>query len=172
MNITIRPATVTDVETIIAIGLVAVELAHRKSCSATDMAEYLNIHYNEAEITNELSNPDNCYHIIYYGTKAAGFSKIVYNIAHPNIAVPNVTKLDRIYILEEYWGMQLGYALLQHNINLARGNNQAGIWLFTWTGNERAVAFYLKNGFTIIGTHSFRVSATHSNPNHHMYLKW
>lgn len=170
MATTIRPADINDVTTLIKIGMVAVELAHRKSCAAADLAEYLNAHYSHEAITNELTDPNNHYHIICYNGQPAGFSKIIYNTAHANIKERNVTKLDRIYLLEPYFGKGLGYALLQHNINLARLQNQAGIWLFTWTGNQRAVDFYSKAGFTIVGTHSFRVSGTHYNPNHHMYL--
>jgi ribosomal protein S18 acetylase RimI-like enzyme len=46
------------------------------------------------------------------------------------------------------------------------------MWLYTWTGNERAVSFYLKAGFKIIGSHNFKISATHSNPNHRMLLEF
>lgn len=171
MAIAIRPATVGDVDLIVSIGLEAVELAHRPSCAAEHLQEYLAAHYNREAITQELTNPDNIYHIIYHNNQPAGFSKIVINAPHANIAAPNVTKLDRIYLLHQFFGMGLGDSLLAHIAAFARMHNQSGIWLFTWTGNERAIRFYKKSGFSIIGSHSFRVSGAHYNPNHHMYLQ-
>ncbi len=146
-TITIRPATEQDNELIAGMGKVAVELSHRDSCSVEDMNHFLSAHYTPEAIRDELANPNNCYHIISYETKPAGFSKIIMNMAHPNIAEPNVTKLDRIYLLEEFYDLKLGYELLQFNIGLSKANNQAGMWLFTWTGNERAVNFYKRAAF-------------------------
>lgn len=99
-----------------------------------------------------------------------GFSKIILNATHPNIACENATKLDRIYLLKEFQGMKLGFKLLQFNIELAKNNHQSGIWLFTWVGNKKAIEFYLKAGFKIIGSHDFFVTKTRSNPNHHKLL--
>ena len=61
-----------------------------------------------------------------------GFSKIILNAKHPNIVTENVTKLDRIYLLKEFYGLKIGLELLNFNIELSRNNNQSGIWLYTW----------------------------------------
>ncbi len=172
METTIRPATEKDQEIIAGIGRIAVELSHRDSCSVEDMNHFLSTHYTRQAIEKELADPKNSYHIIYRGGQAAGFSKIIQNMEHPNIPECNVTKLDRIYLLEEFYGQKLGHALMQFNIELSRKNGQSGIWLFTWTGNERAVNFYKRTGFTIIGSHKFKVSETHYNPHHHMFLRY
>lgn len=169
---TIRKVTEKDFKTIERIGKISIELAHRDSCSVKDMNEFLRVHYNEDVIRHELENPNNIYYLISYNGEPAGFSKVLFNAAHPNIQEENVTKLDRIYLLPEFYDLQLGYQLLLFNINLSNKNNQAGMWLFTWTGNERAVRFYKKAGFTVIASHSFRITDTHYNPNYQMYLKY
>ena len=165
-------ATSKDYETITHIGRIAVELSHRESCSIQDMNEFLANTYNHDVIKEELSDAKNIYHIIYFNEKPAGFSKIILNAGYQNITEKNVTKLDRIYLLEEFYNLKLGFELLKFNIELSKENNQSGIWLFTWTGNQRAVNFYLKNGFEIIGSHKFKVTATHYNPHHQMFLKY
>ena len=167
---TILKATEKDYELIMNIGAVAVEEAHRESCSTEDMQTFLRNTYNEVAIKEELNDSNNLYHIIYYQDKAIGFSKIILNYAHPNIEQQNVTKLDRIYILKEYFDLKLGFTLLQFNIELAKKNNQFGIWLFTWVGNKRAVDFYIKTGFAIIGNHKFKVTETHYNTHYQMLL--
>ena len=163
-------ATEKDYKSIVDIGKVSVGEAHRESCSAEDMNEFLEANYNDYAIKEELGNPQNIYYIIKYNGNPAGFSKIILNAEHPNIDHKNVTKLDRIYLLREFYDLKLGFELLKFNIELSKNNNQSGMWLYTWVGNNRAVNFYLKTGFKIIGSHEFKVTETRYNQNHQMFL--
>ena len=170
--ISIIKATAKDYKTIVNIGKVAVEEAHRESCSIEDMNEYLERNYNDEAIKEELNGTDNIYHIINFNEKLVGFSKIILNAEHPNIHQKNVTKLDRIYLLKEFFDLKLGYELLKFNIEFSKSNDQSGMWLFTWVDNKRAVDFYLKSGFTIVGRHRFKVTETHYNEHHQMFLNF
>ena len=89
-----------------------------------------------------------------------------------NIKDPNITKLDRLYLLKEYYGKKLGAKLVDLIIELSKQNHQNGIWLAVWKENQKALNFYLKAGFKIVGEFNFKISETHSNPNHIMYLKY
>jgi GNAT superfamily N-acetyltransferase len=169
---TIRRAAPTDSVIIASIGMRAVEASHRASSSAEDMAAYLSRHYTEEAIKMDIDQDDNIYHLLYLDNQPVGFSKIILNAEHPNVPGSNFTKLDRIYLLSEFHGKKLGFELMQFNIDYSREQGQAGMWLFTWTGNERAVDFYKKVGFTIIGSHQFKLSETHYNPNHQMLLQY
>jgi diamine N-acetyltransferase len=170
--ISIIKATEKDCNSIADIGKVSVAESHRDSTSAEIMNEYLERNYNIDEIRKELDDVNNIYYIINYNDKPVGFSKIILNAKHPNIATENVTKLDRIYLLKEFYGLKLGLELLNFNIELSRNNNQSGMWLYTWIGNNRAVNFYLKAGFTIIGSHQFYVTETHYDVSHQMFLNF
>ena len=170
--VSIRKATEKDYNSIISIGKVSIEESHRGSCSAEDMDEYLEKNYNSDAIEAELNDANNIYYIINYKDEPVGFSKIILDAKHPNIVAENVTKLDRIYLLKEYYGLKLGLELLNFNIDLAKDNNQSGMWLYTWIGNTRAVNFYLKAGFTIIGSHKFYVTETHYDVSHQMFLNF
>ena len=91
----ITKATEKDHQTIVSLGNVSVEEAHRYSFSAEDLKDYLSTNYNDDAIKAELRNSDNIYHIIYYNEKPAGFSKIIFNADHANIAETRVTMLDK-----------------------------------------------------------------------------
>jgi len=170
MNTLIRRSVIDDRDAIVAVGRQAVALSHRESCSAEHLDYYLDAHYNREAITRELTDPLNIYHTVFCDNDAAGFSKMVLNAPHPNISQSNTTKLDRIYILRDYYDRDLGRQLLCRNIEVAQDNRQCGIWLFTWQGNERAIKFYKRNGFVVVGEHMFKVSETHYNPNFQMLL--
>jgi ribosomal protein S18 acetylase RimI-like enzyme len=168
--ILVKRATEEDYKAIVTIGKSSVAEAHRDSTSEENLNEYLENNYNENAIIHELKDLNNIYHIICYDGLQVGFSKIILNSTHSNIVAEKVTKLDRIYLLKEFYGLKLGRELLKYNIKYARNNNQTGIWLYTWIGNNRAINFYLKGGFKIIGSHKFYVTETYYNLNHHMFL--
>lgn len=168
--ISILRATEKDYRSIVDIGRISVTQAHKESCSEEILGEYITKNYNKEAIRQELTTAANSYAIIYYNSKAVGFSKLVLGAKHPAIAREKVAKLDRIYVLPEFHDLKLGYELLKFNIQLAKTNQQSGIWLYTWIGNERAINFYLRTGFKIIGTHDFHVAQGHTNPNHHLFL--
>jgi len=172
LMISIIRATEKDYKPIANIGKISVEEAHRESCSAEDMKEFLENNYNDEAIIEELKEIKNIYHIINLNGTTVGFSKIILDVEHSNIPQKNITKLDRIYLLKEFHDLKLGAELLKFNIELSKENNQAGMWLFTWVDNKRAVNFYLKMGFTIVGSHKFKVTDTHYNQHHQMYLSY
>ena len=137
--ISFKRATPNDYQAIVDIGMVSVKKAHVGSCPDEDLDDYMNRHYTEAAIREQLEDEQNIYHILYYKGQPAGFSKIILNTTHDDIEEKNVTKLDRIYLLPEYFSLKLGAELMKFNIELARQKQQAGLWLVTWVENARAI---------------------------------
>jgi diamine N-acetyltransferase len=170
--ISVIRATERDYKPIVSIGKVSVEESHRGSSPDEVMHEFLERNYNDDAIREELNDVNNIYHIIQYNNRPAGFSKIVMNAKHPNIMEENVAKLDRIYLSKDFYGLKLGLELLNFNIKLSKANGQSGMWLYTWIGNQRAIDFYLKAGFIIIGSHQYYVTETHYDVSHQMFLKF
>ena len=163
-------ATEKDFMSIVNIGRNSVAEAHKGSCPPEDLEHYVANNYNETAIKEELRDENNSYHILYYDSNAVGFSKIILNAAHDNVRLKNAAKLDRIYLLKEFQNLKLGYELLKNNLEFAKNKHQCAIWLYTWVGNSRAINFYEKVGFKIIGSHKFYVTETSSNLNHQMIL--
>ena len=165
-------ATINDAELLADLGRKTFIESHGHSASKDDIDNYVNQNYTDEVFQEELSAVENIYHIIYYEGKLVGFTKIILNHPTANIDTKNVTKLERIYLLKEFYHLKLGMELMNFNIELSKSNNQAGMWLYVWTENKRALNFYKKNGFEIIGSHDFKISINHSNPNHQMLLKY
>ena len=165
-------ANVKDFQLLAEIGKISYIQSHGSSAKAADINMYLNKKYNYEVFKDELRDLKNIYHIIYHDTQPAGFSKIIFNDPHPNIQVKDVTKLERLYLLKEFYGLKLGFELLLSNFELSKNVNEAGMWLFVWKENHRAVAFYKKIEFKVVGSYDFKLTETHSNPNYHMFLKY
>ena len=171
MNLIVK-AKEGDFQLLADIGSKSFIESHGSSASTADINDYVNEKYNCDVLKEEIRNPENIYHIIFHNNQPAGYSKIVFNVPHSNIPLENVTKMERIYLLKEFYSLKLGFELFSFNIELSKNNNQAGMWLYVWKENHRAVRFYKRTGFKVVGSYDFKITDTHSNPNHQMFLRY
>jgi diamine N-acetyltransferase len=167
---TIVRATLNDIELLTQIGKTSFLEAHGRSASEEHINEYVSKNFTNKAFETAIKDVNNIFHIIYFNEKAVGYSKIIFNCQHPNIPIKNITKLERLYLLEAFHSLKLGLDLFNFNLNESIKQNQTGMWLFVWVENHKAINFYKKAGFKIIGHHDFQITATHSNPNHQMFL--
>ena len=165
-------ATQNDAALLTALAQTTFWESHGHSGPETAIRNYIADHYNETELKKELSDPANLFHFIYHADKPVGFSKLIFDHPFEGCPVSPVTKLERIYLLQEVLGLKLGKQLMDFNIDLAKKQDQSGIWLFVWKGNERAFRFYQHAGFEIVGEYDFKISETHYNPNYRMLLRF
>lgn len=166
----IRKAEITDAEIISNLGKQTFFEAHESSVPKEDLDVYLNDRLNKEEFSKELNAPTNIFHLLFYEEELAGYSKIICNTPPPQLPdVIDACKLERIYFLQKFHGKRLGLKLFNFNKDLCTQNNQSGMWLTVWIGNERAINFYEKIGFKTIGEIMFKVGKTQS-PNLVMWL--
>lgn len=168
----ITKATIQDAKQLAKLAKASFLPAHGHSASTEDIDNYVAANFTEANFVDELSNPDNHYYLIYYNNKMVGYSKITLNTTNKDISAKNVTYMSRLYLLKEFYGLHLGKALFDFNIEFSKQHKQQGMWLAVWIENQRAIDFYTKMGFTIVGEYDFRISETHTNPNHLLYLEY
>lgn len=146
--------------------------SHGHSAPVADIEEYVASRYTPAVMEAELRNPANNYFLALAGDQPAGYSNLVFDAPHPDIPRQPAAKLDRIYLLQDFYGQGVGQSLFDHNRQLAQGRRQTGIWLYTWKENPRAIRFYTRQGFRVAGGCDFPISKTHSNPNHLLWLEF
>ena len=170
-TIVISKVIVADAKQLASLAKSSFLTAHGHSASKNDIDNYVADNFSEENFIKELANPNNHYYLIYYNTILAGYSKITFNTVSDCIESKDINYMSRLYLLEEFYGLYLGKALFDFNIDLSKKQGQSGIWLAVWIENKRAIKFYTKMGFKIVGKYDFRISATHTNPNHVMYLE-
>ncbi len=69
-------------------------------------------------------------------------------------------ELKRIYVLSRFHGDGAGAELMRRVVTRARERGAERLLLSVYSGNERALAFYRKQGFAKIGDHRFFVGET------------
>lgn len=168
--ISIKKAKKEDLKTLAEVGKKAFYVPHKDVIPAEIMSSYLSDSFSEETLLSEINNPNFKFYLLFKEDVLAGFSKIITNTVNENINEKNVTKMERLYLLEEFYGFGLGKKLFKHNLKLAKENNQKGIWLYVWIKNYRAIDFYHKMGFKKIAPYDFPISETETRPNDVMYL--
>ena len=146
--------------------------SHGSSASKPDIEKYVNEKFTVEQFKKELSDPAAIFRLMYSDGKPAAYSKIIPSCANPLLAEKKVCKMERLYVLKDYYDKKLGQPLFDDSVRIAKEMLQKGLWLNVWTGNPRAIRFYEKQGFKIIGETSFKISENHSNPNYWLFLEF
>ena len=73
---------------------------------------------------------------------------------------PGDVEIKRIYVLHRFHGDKVGWALMKTALDAARRTGKTRALVGVYGKNDRAIAFYKRVGFTVIGERKFRVGAT------------
>lgn len=124
-----------------------------------DMRLYLEIGFSDKKMRGELKNPDSHFYLIRLDGKAVAYLKVNLAAAQTNLMDPKSLEIERIYVLKELQGRQIGQMLLDKALEVARENELEYIWLGVWQKNHRAIRFYERHGFRIFDTQTFTLGA-------------
>lgn len=169
MNSIVR-LTSDDAQLLSKIGGITLLESHGHSAPAHIMQEYVVKSFSTDACKAELEDEHNIFHAINHNNEPAGYSKIVFDYSHPTVPLQPVTKMERLYLLREFYHLKLGQELMHQAIDLSKAAGDKGMWLNVWKENERALRFYQKQGFEIVGESDFVLTETHANPNWVMLL--
>jgi len=123
--------------------------------SKEDMHNYLTNNLSLDTLTNELSNPNSKFYFAIEGDKKIGYLKLNLGDAQSDLKDPASLEIERIYVLNIYFGKKVGQVLYQKALAMAKDLALKYIWLGVWEKNERAIQFYKKNGFVEFDQHIF-----------------
>jgi ribosomal protein S18 acetylase RimI-like enzyme len=121
----------------------------------SNMKAYLEQAYNIGKLRDELSNSNSTFYFLYTDDKLSGYLKLNEYKAQTDIYDPQSLEIERIYVTKEFQGKGLGSALMKKVIDSANIRKKSYVWLGVWEKNHKAISFHKKNGFYVIGTHSF-----------------
>jgi ribosomal protein S18 acetylase RimI-like enzyme len=120
-----------------------------------DLAHYMRQAFNVDQIAAELADPNSIFLIATLGGKPAGYAKLIANSTETGITAQHPVELSRLYSHQEYLGKGVGQNLMDACFVRALSDGFDVMWLGVWEYNPRAQRFYEKNGFRIVGKHTF-----------------
>lgn len=127
--------------------------------STTDTEENMEIYLEHAfsaeKLTAELENPNSEFYFATQNEVVIGYLKVNFGTAQTELQDANSIEIERIYVLQDYHGKQVGQLLFEKAIAIAKSNAYEYVWLGVWEENHRALRFYTKNGFVAFDSHIF-----------------
>lgn len=122
---------------------------------ADKMRSYLDGAFNVSQVESEIEDPLSHFLLAEIDSKLVGYSKLNLSKGHRCVEARHPAEIERIYLDQSVIGRGLGLALLDRTLSVARDNHTDVIWLGVWEKNDRAIKFYLRNGFSESGSHVF-----------------
>lgn len=133
--------------------------AHHPKNAPDDLNHYMRQAFNLEQITSELADDQNIFLIAEIDEKPAGYAKIIIDNIEPGIAASRPVELQRLYSHQEYIGKGVGQNLMDACFERAVVEGRDVMWLGVWEYNPRAQRFYEKNGFAVVGKHTFQLGS-------------
>ena len=124
-----------------------------------DLAHYMRQAFSLEQITAELAEPNSIFLLAEIGGELAGYAKLILDHSEPGITAERPIELNRLYSQQKYLGQGVGQRLMDACFDLAKERRFDTIWLGVWEFNPRAQRFYEKNGFRVVGKHTFLLGA-------------
>lgn len=120
-----------------------------------DMQKYLNESFSLNKLTNELTNTQSEFYLAILDNAVIGYMKLNIGQAQTEIKDNHALEIERIYVLKDFHGQQIGQVLYTTALQVAVKMNVDYLWLGVWEKNTRAINFYKKNGFLEFDKHLF-----------------
>ena len=154
-TIEIRKATISDLETIQKISIQTFTETFAAVNTPDNINNYIERSFNSEQLLTELKNDNSLFYIAYLNIEPIGYLKINVADAQTETINGNTMELQRIYVLQNFHGKNIGQLLLDEVKKIAKNTGVDSVWLGVWEENHRAIRFYTKNGFVVFDKHVF-----------------
>ena len=151
----IRYGTIEDADLLSQLGVKTFYDTFAKDNSPANMAIYLKESFSPEIQYRELSDPDSIFLIAELEAHPIGYAQLLLNSTNGVIEGRKPLELRRIYAAQEYLGKGVGKELMKATLDEARQRGCDCVWLGVWEKNQRAIDFYKKCGFRVVGMHTF-----------------
>jgi diamine N-acetyltransferase len=156
-RVTIRRAEPEDAE---ALSGFAARLFHETYAAFNrpeDMRAYVSEHFTPLRMAEEIASPSVRVLVAEAGAQLTGYMYLRQAPAPSPISGATPVELTRVYVDASWQGHGLAACLLERCLREARAWGGDVLWLAVWQENARAIRFYQKQGFQIVGTQSFQL---------------
>ena len=154
-TIEIRKATVSDLETIQNISSQTFKETFAAVNTPENISNYVKESFNLKQLETELNNANSQFYVVYSNAEVVGYLKVNFGEAQTESFKDNALEVQRIYVLQNFHGKNIGQLLLDEVKKIAKSSGVDCVWLGVWEENYRAIRFYTKNGFVLFDKHVF-----------------
>jgi ribosomal protein S18 acetylase RimI-like enzyme len=158
---TIRRAGPEDAEALAGLAEQTFRDAFSATNDPTDMALHCRRRFGTETQAREIAAPDWVTILADAEGDLVGFAQLRLDAPMACVRAERPAELYRIYVSAEWHGRGIAQALMDEALAVAARSGSDRIWLGVWEQNPRALAFYRKYGFDVVGEHRFLFGTEH-----------
>jgi GNAT superfamily N-acetyltransferase len=158
----IRSAQHADVPELAEVAAATFVLACPPGTEPASISAFIAAHLSSERFISYLADPARDIRVAVRNGDIVGYTMLVFGEpADPTVGAaltlrPTV-ELSKVYLLGEHHGAGLAATLMTATLDVARARGASGVWLGVNDQNLRAIGFYEKSGFVIVGAKTFQV---------------
>ena len=156
-NIEIVKANLNDLQNLQKISKTTFSETFSSLNTAENMKKYLEENLSLEKLLAELIDPNASFYFAVNNNEIIGYLKINVGTAQTELKDENSLEIERIYVVNEFQGKNVGQLLFEKAIQEAKNINATNVWLGVWEKNVKAIKFYKKNGFVEFDKHIFKL---------------
>lgn len=154
-KVNIRRAIPCDAKALSAIALQTFMDTYSAGSNAHHMRAYCEQFFGKAQQLAEIIHPQNAALLAYVDSQLVGFALLKQTPTPACITEDNAVLLSRFYVQKEWHGKGIATPLMLEVIQAVKAFGGQYIWLSMWEHNQRAYAYYTKEGFVHKGYTEF-----------------
>ena len=154
-DILIRLATESDAELIADLSRKTFYDSYGEFNTRENIDKFMNEQFSKEKLMDEVRQPWHIFFLAFVNNEAVGYVKLREGSEPPRISGQSCLEIARIYSVHHMIGKGVGKKLMQTCIETVRQKGKKCLWLGVWKKNHRAIDFYSKWGFKIVGEQEF-----------------
>ncbi|MBU3676281.1 MAG: GNAT family N-acetyltransferase [Chitinophagaceae bacterium] len=123
--------------------------------TTNNMAIYIEQQLSISTLEVEYNTENSNFYLLQWNNELVGYIKLNWFKNQENLFSSHDVEIERIYILQSFQGKKIGTRTLQWIQHQAFIKGGDSLWLGVWEHNEKALQFYIKQGFVVFGSHHF-----------------
>lgn len=154
-NISIKKCSDKDLLKLQNISKQTFQETYSSGNTEENMTRYLEQEFSLEKLESELNDQASEFYFAYLDSKIVGYLKVNVGESQTEMQDRNALEIQRIYVLKEFQGKQIGKTLYQKALKIAQQKQVDFLWLGVWEENPKAIKFYEKIGFEAFDKHIF-----------------
>ncbi len=154
--LTIRQAQPEDSKTLAHIAKHTFRETFSTENNLNDMEFHCSNNFGEEIQRQEILDPNRATILAEVEDRLIAFAQVRLHSPKECVAADHPSELHRLYVRKEWHGQGVAHRLMAKILSTAADAGADRIWLGVWEHNPRAIAFYGKYGFSVVGEHIFQ----------------
>lgn len=128
-----------------------------------DLQSYIDEAFQPKVITKTLARGSSIVFVAEICGEPIGYAQLNLAPQRSVIEGERPMELERLYTKNKVWGKGVGQTLLDACVRKAAVSSCDWLWISVWEFNDRALSFYRRNKFEIVGSEHFQLGSYRSN---------